>query len=117
LASDIVKSILDGRQPAEMTLAVLMRPFALHPQVKLEPRSMYPCSREFISQELFSGSSVTIPAAVTVSPARQRAASVFRTCIQMRSHGAGPEKLTSAIWNGSGSGLISTIKPRTVSTV
>ena len=28
LAPDIVEAILDGRQPAEMTLAVLMRPFA-----------------------------------------------------------------------------------------
>ena len=27
LAPDIVEAILDGRQPAEMTLAVLMRPF------------------------------------------------------------------------------------------
>lgn len=27
LAPDIVKAILDGRQPAEMTLAVLMKPF------------------------------------------------------------------------------------------
>ena len=29
LAPDIVESILDGRQPAELTLAVLMQPFAL----------------------------------------------------------------------------------------
>ena len=29
LAPDIVKAILDGRQPAEMTLAVLMQPFAV----------------------------------------------------------------------------------------
>ena len=29
LAPDIVEAILDGRQPAEMTLAVLMRPFAV----------------------------------------------------------------------------------------
>jgi len=29
LAPDIVDAILDGRQPAEMTLAVLMRPFAV----------------------------------------------------------------------------------------
>ena len=29
LAPDIVEAILDGRQPAEMTLAVLMEPFAL----------------------------------------------------------------------------------------
>jgi hypothetical protein len=27
LAPDIVEAILDGRQPAEMTLAVLMEPF------------------------------------------------------------------------------------------
>jgi hypothetical protein len=27
LAPDIVEAILDGRQPAAMTLAVLMRPF------------------------------------------------------------------------------------------
>jgi integrase len=27
LAPDIVEAILDGRQPVEMTLAVLMRPF------------------------------------------------------------------------------------------
>jgi hypothetical protein len=29
LAPDIVEAILDGRQPREMTLAVLMQPFAL----------------------------------------------------------------------------------------
>lgn len=29
LAPDIVEAILDGRQPAEMTLAVLMKPFAV----------------------------------------------------------------------------------------
>jgi len=29
LAPAIVEAILDGRQPAEMTLAVLMRPFAV----------------------------------------------------------------------------------------
>jgi hypothetical protein len=29
LAPDIVEAILDGRQPAEITLAVLMRPFAV----------------------------------------------------------------------------------------
>ena len=29
LSPDIVESILDGRQPAEMTLAVLMEPFAV----------------------------------------------------------------------------------------
>lgn len=29
LAPDIVGAILDGRQPAEMTLAVLMEPFAV----------------------------------------------------------------------------------------
>ncbi len=29
LAPDIVEAILDGRQPAVMTLAVLMRPFAV----------------------------------------------------------------------------------------
>ena len=29
LASDIVGAILDGRQPVEMTLTVLMRPFAV----------------------------------------------------------------------------------------
>jgi hypothetical protein len=29
LAPDIVEAILDGRQPPEMTLAVLMRPFAV----------------------------------------------------------------------------------------
>ena len=29
LAPDIVEAILGGRQPAEMTLAVLMRPFAV----------------------------------------------------------------------------------------
>jgi hypothetical protein len=29
LAPDIVEAILDGRQPAGMTLAVLMRPFAV----------------------------------------------------------------------------------------
>jgi hypothetical protein len=29
LAPDIVEAILDGRQPAEMTLAVLMEPFAV----------------------------------------------------------------------------------------
>ena len=29
LAPDIVGAILDGRQPAEMTLAVLMRPFSV----------------------------------------------------------------------------------------
>ena len=29
LAPDVVEAILDGRQPAEMTLAVLMRPFAV----------------------------------------------------------------------------------------
>jgi hypothetical protein len=29
LAPDIVEAILDGRQPAEMTLAVLMRPFSV----------------------------------------------------------------------------------------
>ena len=29
LAPDIVEAILDGRQPAEMTLAVLMQPFAV----------------------------------------------------------------------------------------
>jgi hypothetical protein len=29
LAPPIVEAILDGRQPAEMTLAVLMRPFAV----------------------------------------------------------------------------------------
>jgi hypothetical protein len=29
LAPDIVEAILDGRQPAEVTLAVLMRPFAV----------------------------------------------------------------------------------------
>ena len=30
LAPNIVEAILDGRQPAEMTLAVLMRPFPLN---------------------------------------------------------------------------------------
>ena len=39
LAPDIVEAILDGRQPAEMTLAVLMEPFAVewaeHKQVFL----------------------------------------------------------------------------------
>jgi hypothetical protein len=29
LAPDIVESILDGRQPAEVTLAVLLQPFAV----------------------------------------------------------------------------------------
>ena len=29
LAPDIVEAILDGRQPAEVTLALLMRPFAV----------------------------------------------------------------------------------------
>jgi hypothetical protein len=29
LAPDIVEAILSGRQPADMTLAVLMRPFAV----------------------------------------------------------------------------------------
>ena len=29
LAPDIIEAILDGRQPTEMTLAVLMRPFAV----------------------------------------------------------------------------------------
>jgi len=29
LASEIVESILDGRQPSEMTLAVLMKPFSV----------------------------------------------------------------------------------------
>ena len=29
LSPDIVEAILDGRQPAEMTLAALMRPFAV----------------------------------------------------------------------------------------
>jgi hypothetical protein len=29
LAPDIVEAILDGRQPAELTLAVLIRPFAV----------------------------------------------------------------------------------------
>jgi len=29
LAPEIIEAILDGRQPAEMTLAVLMRPFAV----------------------------------------------------------------------------------------
>ena len=29
LAPDIVEAILDGRQPAEMTLVALMRPFAV----------------------------------------------------------------------------------------
>jgi hypothetical protein len=29
LAPDIIETIIDGRQPAEMTLAVLMRPFAV----------------------------------------------------------------------------------------
>jgi hypothetical protein len=29
LAPDIVEAILDGRQPAKMTLAVLMRPFSV----------------------------------------------------------------------------------------
>ena len=29
LAPDIVEEILNGRQPAEMTLAVLMRPFSV----------------------------------------------------------------------------------------
>jgi hypothetical protein len=29
LAPEIVEAILDGRQPAEMTLAALMRPFAV----------------------------------------------------------------------------------------
>ena len=29
LAPDLVEAILDGRQPAEMTLAGLMRPFAV----------------------------------------------------------------------------------------
>ena len=29
LAPDLVEAILDGRQPAAMTLAVLMRPFAV----------------------------------------------------------------------------------------
>ena len=29
LAPDIVEAILDGRQPAHITLAVLMRPFAV----------------------------------------------------------------------------------------
>ena len=29
LAPDIVEAILDGRQPAAMTLAALMRPFAV----------------------------------------------------------------------------------------
>jgi len=29
LAPDLVEAILDGRQPAEMTLAVLMQPFAV----------------------------------------------------------------------------------------
>jgi hypothetical protein len=29
LAPDIVEAILGGRQPAEMTLAMLMRPFAV----------------------------------------------------------------------------------------
>ena len=29
LAPDIVEAILDGRQPADMTLAILMQPFAV----------------------------------------------------------------------------------------
>ena len=36
LAPSIVESILDGRQPAEMTLAVLMEPFAVAWQEQLE---------------------------------------------------------------------------------
>jgi hypothetical protein len=34
LAPDIVEAILDGRQPAEMTLAALMRPFAVEWRVQ-----------------------------------------------------------------------------------
>jgi hypothetical protein len=36
LAPDIVESILDGTQPAEMTLAVLMEPFAVAWQEQLD---------------------------------------------------------------------------------
>ena len=39
LAPDIVEAILDGRQPAEMTLAVLMRPFAVVWTVQREKTS------------------------------------------------------------------------------
>ncbi len=36
LAPDIVEAILDGRQPAEMTLAVLMEPFAVEWREQVE---------------------------------------------------------------------------------
>jgi hypothetical protein len=38
LAPDIVEAILDGRQPADMTLAVLMRPFAMAWQEQFDGR-------------------------------------------------------------------------------
>jgi hypothetical protein len=34
LAPKIVEAILDGRQPAEMTLEVLMKPFAHSPKLR-----------------------------------------------------------------------------------
>jgi hypothetical protein len=40
LAPDIVEAILGGRQPAEMTLAVLMRPFPLGWREQLEGLSL-----------------------------------------------------------------------------
>jgi hypothetical protein len=42
LAPDIVEAILNGRQPAEMTLAVLMQPFAVeaNPLVLSKARSI-----------------------------------------------------------------------------
>jgi hypothetical protein len=42
LAPDIVESILDGRQPVEMTLALLMRPFPVVWKEQVEARFRQP---------------------------------------------------------------------------
>jgi len=42
LAPDIVEAILDGRQPGEMTLAVLMKPFAVEWGEQLRSLRMQP---------------------------------------------------------------------------
>jgi hypothetical protein len=43
LAPDIVEAILDGRQPAKMTLAELMKPFPVSWNQQFPPRSHSTC--------------------------------------------------------------------------
>jgi hypothetical protein len=47
LAPDIVEAILDGRQPSEMTVAVLMRPVAVLWQEQIERLSRAPDQLKF----------------------------------------------------------------------